>query len=329
MQAGLTGAAAAAAVTQGGRAHVKVEQVQQLGQVYEGLRDMQGAGKRKRRHPADLAVLGDAWLGPAVADGLLQPIVGAERSRWWGLLPPELRRLVRRDAAGGGSSHGWVWGVPYRWGCAAIVYRKDKLRRGVDGWRDLFRAELAGKVGFVGSTRMLLACALQSLGLSVNPDDLHRHPEVQQRLEALVRNVRVFGESDALKALEVGDVWATVAWTSPQVHNLVARNNKVGVAVPGEGTVLFCDVMVTPARSAESPPRSPLTELWLDFVTQPARAEPHLGLSQGAASFHTLEGGPPAGKGKLMPGPETLGRSEFLYPLPDAALAQLRGMVLQ
>ena len=61
----------------------------------------------------------------------------------------------------------------------------------------------------------------------------------------------------------------------------------------------------------------------------PARAEPHLGLSQGAASFHTLEGGPPAGKGKLMPGPETLGRSEFLYPLPDAALAQLRGMVLQ
>ena len=69
-------------VTQGGRAHVKVEQVQQLGQVYEGLRDMQGAGKQKRRRPADLAVLGDAWLGPAVADGLLQPIVGAERSRW-------------------------------------------------------------------------------------------------------------------------------------------------------------------------------------------------------------------------------------------------------
>lgn len=73
------------------------------------------SGKNKRSAGlADVATLGDAWLGPAIARGLVQSIPGAETYRWHRLLPPRLQQLVRRDARGQYDPHGQVYGAPYR-----------------------------------------------------------------------------------------------------------------------------------------------------------------------------------------------------------------------
>ena len=41
------------------------------------------------------------------------------------------RALVRRDPRTGGvSSSGLIYGAPYRFGCATLAYRKDKLPKG-------------------------------------------------------------------------------------------------------------------------------------------------------------------------------------------------------
>ena len=38
---------------------------------------------------ADVVSLGDTWMGPAIRQGLIQPLPdGAERTHWWKTLPP-------------------------------------------------------------------------------------------------------------------------------------------------------------------------------------------------------------------------------------------------
>ena len=43
--------------------------------------------KRGSAAHADAVMLGDAWLGPAIRAGLLQPIPDALASWWWVRLP--------------------------------------------------------------------------------------------------------------------------------------------------------------------------------------------------------------------------------------------------
>lgn len=45
-----------------------------------------GKGKNKGKKAtcsADAVTMGDAWLAPAIQQGLLQPVPGATSSRWW------------------------------------------------------------------------------------------------------------------------------------------------------------------------------------------------------------------------------------------------------
>ena len=44
-------------------------------------------------------------------------------------MPERWRNLITRDMEGNPNPAGQVWGVPYRWGCTLIAYRKDPLLR--------------------------------------------------------------------------------------------------------------------------------------------------------------------------------------------------------
>ena len=331
---------------------VKLEQLPDFARVYEALRRgsetprQGGLGLTRRRQGRstkgaplpDAAVLGDAWLGPAVADGLLDPLVGAEEATWWGHVPPALRRVARRAPGSGAvSDYGFVWGAPFRWGCACIAYRRDRVppeRQGPGAWEwaDLWHPGLAGRVGLAESARLLGALTLLRMGASANAEDLS---DVGVRafaaeFAALRAQVRVGSEESALKALEAGDVWAAALWTGPALASAVARSPKIALAVPDAGTLLWADLMVSPARPLGSQPASPLVPLWHEFLLEPARAEPALGLSRGSATVHLLpsRGGGPGGAGKFFPSEGCLQRSEFLEPLSEVALEQLRDVVL-
>ena len=62
-----------------------------------------------------------------------------------------------------------MYGVPYRWGCTIVVYRKDRLQRFKDltltDWDDLLDPRLANRVAFMDSPRELVGIALKTLGL--------------------------------------------------------------------------------------------------------------------------------------------------------------------
>lgn len=163
--------------------------------------------------------------------------------------------------------------------------------------------------------------------------------------------VRVFSNSDHLRALSAGEVDAVVGW-SDDLLPLVMRTNNLSVAAPLSGTSLYADCWCTPAAAAggaEDGEASPLLPAWLELGLQPVHAQRSKGL-RGGASPLLLPGGsrggsrskqqpacslleptePPAGSSlldQLLPSSEVLERSEFLEPLSPETAALYRRLL--
>jgi spermidine/putrescine-binding protein len=197
--------------TQGRHARVHFSQRAQLSQLFAELRagggsNASAASVRNARGgargtpagataAADAVTLGDAWLAPAIAAGLIAPIPKADASRWLARLPAAWAPLLRRRACDGAvSESGSIYGVPYRWGCVLLALRTDApAAAGVADWGDLLRPALRGRVAAVDAPRELLAAALRSLGASANTASLAALPRgvtpqaLQDRLRDLHR----------------------------------------------------------------------------------------------------------------------------------------------
>ena len=162
-------------------ARLKVSQNASLAAAYARLggAGASAKGKKNKKPLPDLLALGDGYVGAAVAQELVRPlpplrvggVVGRSdgdaaaailgSSKWAAVT----RRQRGTGLAGAGSAELYAW--PYRFGCALIAYRKDKLRRmGLPGgrppstWADLLSPSLRGRVAFPGAPRELCAYAL-------------------------------------------------------------------------------------------------------------------------------------------------------------------------
>ena len=292
---------------------------------------------------ADIVSLGDEYLAPAIAAGLILPLGAAAASEWYRRLPPVWRRLVSRDpktgspvhspvpppaqaskgaalsaapppeassaaaaaatTVGGSATAGGaaqlspaVYGTPYRWGCTLIAYRVDKLPASMranppSDWCDLWRPEFKGKVAMGGGPRGLLTAALRCEGMSANAADWRGEGRgslgtdaVRNRLVDLRRRqLLVQDDAQYIQALACGDAWIAVG-PSDDILSLARRSSLVAVVVPASGTTLYADVWCVPASAARKPGGvSPLVQQWLDFTTQPARANLRIGLRGGVA----------------------------------------------
>jgi hypothetical protein len=267
--------------------------------------------------------LGDEFLAPAIQNGLILPLPDdVANAEWYARLPAVWRALACRDASGypapppppgsykrganansNGSSaavsasastaeanngrYGKLYGVPYRWGCYLIAYRKDKIPRGLrppTDWPDLFRPQYKKKVGIASGSRFMLTVALRAGGRSANAtdvDDATRNRLYDLRTTQLATQV----DLDALQGLSNGDVWI-IAGNSDDVLKTAAKSSNIGVVVPSSGTTLYADAWCVPAAALDKPGGvSPLVDQWFDFTTQPARTNLRVGLRGGVSTY--------------------------------------------
>ncbi|GIL81389.1 hypothetical protein Vretimale_1058 [Volvox reticuliferus] len=285
-----------------------LDQRPQLADIFKELSDTSGQNKRSAG-VADVVTLGDTWLAAAIQRGLVQPIPGATSSRWYRLLPPRLRQLVHRNAAGVPDAHGPVYGAPYRWGCTLIAYRRDRLlHRGGDpiiDWSDILQPALAGRVAMLDSPRELLAAAVRSLvaeadargmggaagRVSVNSSAAElaeagiTERVLQERVDAFRRQVRLFSNHDHVRALQAGDVWAVVGYSQDLVQLAERSGSSVELLAPISGTQLWADVWAVPAGARGGHRRSgpsPLLPVWIEFTLSPGRITGQPSLKGGA-----------------------------------------------
>lgn len=266
-----------------------LDQRSQLADIYKELSDTSGKNKRSAGL-ADVATLGDAWLGPAIARGLVQSIPGAETYRWHRLLPPRLQQLVRRDARGQYDPHGQVYGAPYRWGATLLLYRKDRLlRRGgwpLLDWSDLMQPLLRGRVAMVDSPRELVAVALRTL--IAEREQQQQQQERQERGQQGSKEGAVAGRRDArlsvnASAAELAAAGITedvlrerVAALRAQVRLFSSRDHIRALQAGDVWAVVGSsqDLVLVAERGSSMELVAPLsgTQLWADVWAVPAGA---------------------------------------------------------
>ena len=334
------------ASTQTRRVKLDVVTTPSVGEVYASL---EGGGKRTRG--CDATTLGDEWLAPAIARGLIRPIPNAEDSAWFRALPPVWRALVRRDPRTGNvSSSGAIFGAPYRFGCVVVAYRKDKLPKGMKpptDWNDLFDPRLKGLIGMPNAPRLVLSAALKAEGMSVNSTDVGgADGRVSARVRQLRESVKTFDDLQYLQAIACGDC-AVVVGPSEDVFSVARRSTLINVAVPRSGTTLWSDCWVVPTATAANVGGgpSPVLEQWLNYTLSPARVNMRVGLKGGISPLMFDGGGIESGYARYpnvvrpvlgdadgdmlkgwIPGDSVWAASEFQLPLSDRARAQYVAM---
>lgn len=280
--------------------------------------------QQQKSKPASLVTLGDAWLETAIRKNLLQPLNLAGMEGWQ-RLPQPWQQLVRRGGGGQLDAGGVIWGAPYRWGTTLIAYRRDKFKElgwTPSDWGDLWREDLRQRLSAIDQPREIIGLALKKLGYSYNTPDLSAIPDLKQVLSSLAKQVKFYSSQHYLQPLVLGDTWVAVGWSS-DILPLIARNPKIAAAVPLSGTSLWADLWVKPAGVG----KESLGDRWIDFCWQTKIAE-QITLFTDATSPILLNlpvaEVPPSIRNNplLLVKPEIIANSEFLLPLPPAALSQ-------
>ncbi len=279
---------------------------------------------------ADLVTLGDAWLVAAIQQNLIQPM-NLENLAGWEQLPESWQAFVRRDRQGAIDPEGDLWAAPYRWGTVVIAYRTEQFRElgwTPTDWEDLWRPELQGHVSLPDSPRTVMGLAAKRLGYSVNEENLAERPDLAAALTDLHRQVRFYSSDNYLQPLLLGDTWVAVGW-STDILPVLQRDRRIAAIVPASGTILTADTWVRPADAdpATAATLPPLAAQWIEFCWQQQIATQLSVIGTGASPIlidrnraelpNALQE-----NALLLPDAEILNQSEFLLPLPAAAVSQ-------
>ncbi len=289
---------------------------------------------------SDLVTLGDYWLTPAIAQGLIQPL-DIEQLQQWQQLPPRWQTLVQRDRQGNLDPNGQVWGAPYRWGSTAIAYRVDKLQKlgwQPNDWSDLWRPELRDRLSLLDQPREVIGLALKKLGHSYNTEDLSKIPQLKPELQSLHALVKLYSSDSYLQPLILGDTWVAVGW-STDILPILQRYSNLAAVIPASGTALWADLWVRPAakkqtnketNSANNSKSNDLWSQWIDFCWEPSIMQ-QISLRTRAASpmLNHERADLPKELQKnplLLPEAELLEKSEFIQVLSPETTQQYQDL---
>jgi len=269
-------------------------------------------------NPAALITLGDYWLTAAIEQQLIQPL-DITQLQSWNILPRRWQELVRRNQQGIPDAQGQIWAAPYRWGSTVILYNKDKFNSlgwTPTDWSDLWRPELRSRISVIDQSREIIGLTLKRLGQSYNAQNLDEIPNLEQQLQALHQQVRLYSSNRYIEPLIIGDTWVAVGW-STDVLPVMQRYREIAAVIPQSGTALWADLWVNPVSTV----LPTLASQWVDFCWQPQIAQQISLRSNGTSPVATEVSGN-THREQIRLTEVQLQRSEFLLPLTASVQQQ-------
>lgn len=162
------------------------------------------------------------------------------------------------------------FGTPYLWGTMGLVYRKDKLAKAPDSWRDLLTPAitLSAHIGLLEDYIDTLAPSLLVRGADINSSDEALLAEVFVEMRNLLSSVLTFdypitfvGESPAADNLHLA-----LAYSGDQrALNELSGGDHWEYVIPSEGTVLWVDCLAVLSTSRNQA----LAFNFLNFMNSP------------------------------------------------------------
>ena len=179
---------------------------------------------------------------------------------------PNLRRNFDRSFAAAILDPSFTYNAPYMVTYTGLVYRKDKLPKGVSAntWDVLNNPVLEGRASLLDDMRETIGAALKSLDYSLNTE---RKEELDKAVEVALKWRK---NAPALDNAQYKDSVASGEWLighgySSDAAQMMRKDPNVGFALPKEGFSIAFDEMVIPVDA----PQPDLAHKFINFVYIP------------------------------------------------------------
>ena len=198
-------------------------------------------------------------------ENLIQPLVHAKI--------PNVRKNFDRSFAHEVLDPSFTYSAPYMVTYTGLVYRKDKLPKGLsaDTWSVLESPALGGRASLLDDMRETIGAALKSLGFSLNTA---RQEEIDKAVEVALKwrkNAPVLDNAQYKESVASGE-WLVGHGYSSDAVQMMLKDDNVGFALPKEGFTVAFDEMVIPAEAKQPD----LAHAFIDFVYRPEIAKANI-----------------------------------------------------
>lgn len=154
-----------------------------------------------------------------------------------------------------------AYSVPYMWGTVGILYNKKLVKTRPNSWRILWDKQYAKQILMLDSQRDSIGITLKMLGYPINstvPAHLEAAKKALIEQKPLVLAYVVDEVKDKMIAEEAA---LAVVWSGDAVY-CMRENPDLDYVIPEEGSNLWFDAMVIPAKAANKK----AAELFIDFM---------------------------------------------------------------
>lgn len=207
----------------------------------------------------DVVLPNIAYIPPAIADDLLQPIE-VSQLEVWDNLPAAFQELPEI------LHEGEVYGVPWAWGATSLVYNTEVFPNGITSLNALWDPQYAGQVGFEDNYEDAVIFAALAAGIEPanQPTDLEA---VRAKLEELVPNVRALwqSEDEFNRLFSSGEITLGVYWSGSAARAKNQFNLPIAFVIPEEGAIGWTDAWSIPKDA----PNVEMALKWIDFMSSP------------------------------------------------------------
>ena len=183
---------------------------------------------------------------------------------------PNLRRNFDRSFAAAILDPSFTYNAPYMVTYTGLVYRKDKLPKGLtpNTWDVLDSPALEGRASLLDDMRETIGAALKSLDYSLNTE---RKEELDKAVEVALKwrkNAPTLDNAQYKDSVASGE-WLIGHGYSSDAAQMMLKDSNVGFALPKEGFTIAFDEMVIPADA----PQPELAHKFINFMYTPRFAK--------------------------------------------------------
>lgn len=203
------------------------------------------------------------------------------------------------------------WGIPYAWNVTGICHAKNI---DIDGWEDMWRADLQGRITMLDDPADVFAACLKKLGFSINSQDPEQLREAQEEAIAQKELLQAYINAEVRDQLIAGDVVAAQMW-STTAQQAMDESKNLAFCFPEEGFLMTTDNAVILRESK----RPELAHKFINYLQRPeVAAGVVLGARTASANGDARALLPPEIRNNqtLYPPNEILARGEWLLACP-------------
>lgn len=154
--------------------------------------------------------------------------------------------------------------VPWQWGVTGIAWRTDRVAEAPTSWATFLDPRHAGRMTMMDDGRDVIGAWLRYRGHSLNATDPAALAGARADAIAAKRHLKAYLSAPVKGQVVAGDVWIAQMWNG-EAAQVRAEQPAVGFAVPREGSTIWLDSLVIPARG----PHPRAAHAFIDYALRP------------------------------------------------------------